>query len=50
VRDRFKFLIDGVQFDTFRDKSFADGYVRMAHYGYGRSVFRDLRVEELPKE
>jgi hypothetical protein len=41
-------LLNGLQVQVIRDPSFTHGYVGMAQYGYGRTFFRDLRVEGLP--
>lgn len=46
--DRITILVNGVQVERVNDPSFTDGYVGMAQYGYGRTFFRDLRVEGLP--
>ncbi len=40
--------MNGAQVARINDPSFTDGYVGMAHYGPGRTLFRDLRVESLP--
>lgn len=40
--------VNGVQVTTIDDPSYADGYVGMAQFGPGRTLFRDLRVEGLP--
>jgi hypothetical protein len=37
-----------VQVTELKDSDFADGIVGMAQYGYGRTLFRNLRVEALP--
>jgi hypothetical protein len=47
-RDRITILLNGVQVTAIGDASFQDGYVGMAQYGYGRTLFRNLRVETLP--
>jgi len=48
VRDRIAILLNGEQVTGISDSSFAEGYVGMAHYGPGRTLFRELRVESLP--
>jgi Ca-activated chloride channel family protein len=47
-RFEIKILLNGVPVTEIDDSSFADGYVGLAHYGNGRTLFRDLRVEGLP--
>jgi len=47
-RDRIRILINGVQVTELKDSDFPDGIVGMAQYGYGRTLFRNLRVEALP--
>jgi Ca-activated chloride channel family protein len=47
-RERITILINGVQVASIKDTSFAGGYVGMAQYGFGRTFFRDLKVEGLP--
>jgi len=46
--DRIVILLNGVQAAAVEDASFRNGYVGMAQFGSGRTVFRDLRVEGLP--
>jgi hypothetical protein len=46
--DRITILLNGVEVKTIDDPSFAEGYVGMAQFGYGRTIFHGLRVEELP--
>jgi VWFA-related protein len=46
--DRITFLLNGVEVTQIGDPSFTDGYVGLAHYGEGRTLFRNLRVESLP--
>jgi len=41
-------LLNGEQVTVFNDASFTEGYLGMAHYGSGRTLFRNLRVESLP--
>ncbi len=47
VRHRIAILLNGEQVIGISDSSFAEGYVGMAHYGPGRTFFRELRVESL---
>ncbi|MGB7762274.1 MAG: VWA domain-containing protein [Bryobacteraceae bacterium] len=47
ILDRITILLNGVQVTDIRDSSFPQGYLGMAHYGLGRTLFRDLRVESL---
>jgi Ca-activated chloride channel family protein len=46
--DRITFLLNGVEVTEIDDPSFTDGYVGLVHYGDGRTLFRNLRVESLP--
>jgi hypothetical protein len=46
--DRITFLLNGVEVTEIDDPSFTDGYVGLAHYGDGRTLFRNWRVESLP--
>ena len=48
IWDRIRILINGVQVTELKDSDFPDGIVGMAQYGYGRTLFRNLRVEALP--
>ncbi len=48
TRDRITILLNGVQVTGISDSSFSEGYVGMAHYGSGRTLFRDFRVESFP--
>ena len=47
-RNRITILLNGEQVTEADDPSFTEGYVGLAHYGSGRTLFRDLRVESLP--
>lgn len=47
-RDRIAILLNGEQVTQVDDPSFIEGYVGLAHYGSGQTLFRDLRVESLP--
>jgi Ca-activated chloride channel family protein len=46
--DRITILLNGAQVTATDDPSFANGYVGMAQFGSGRTLFHDLRVEGLP--
>jgi Ca-activated chloride channel family protein len=46
--DRITILLNGVQVTAIDHPIFPGGYVGMAQFGYGRTLFRDLRVESLP--
>ena len=46
--DRIAILLNGVPVTSVDDPSYPDGYVGMAQFGPGRTLFRDLRVEGLP--
>ncbi len=46
--DRITILLNGAQMTAIEDPSFTDGYVGMGQFGYGRTLFHDLRVEGLP--
>ena len=46
--NRITILLNGERVAVFDDASFSEGYAGMAHYGPGRTLFRDLRVESLP--
>ncbi|HEY1219791.1 MAG TPA: VWA domain-containing protein [Bryobacteraceae bacterium] len=48
ILDRITILLNGVQVTDIEDPSFTQGYLGMAHYGLGRTLFHDLRVESLP--
>jgi Ca-activated chloride channel family protein len=48
IRDRITILLNGVQATGISDSSFLEGYVGMAHYGSGRTLFRELQIESLP--
>jgi Ca-activated chloride channel homolog len=47
-RYQITILLNGEQVTVFNDASFTEGYLGMAHYGSGRTLFRNLRVESLP--
>jgi hypothetical protein len=45
---RIRILVHEVQVAELKDSEFPEGLVGMAQYGYGRTLFRNLRVESLP--
>ncbi len=47
-RDRIAILVNGVQVESIQDQTFQEGYVGMAQYGFGKTLFHNLRVEGLP--
>ena len=47
-KDRITLLMNGEQIAAIDDLSYPDGYVGMAQFGFGRTLFHDLRVEGLP--
>jgi hypothetical protein len=48
IHDRIKILLNDMEVTRIVDSSYAEGYVGLAHYGSGHTLFRDLRVEGLP--
>jgi len=46
--DRIAVLLNGAEVGAVNDPIYQDGYVGLAQFGYGRTLFRDLRVEGLP--